>query len=277
MQACWGLGAMGAALLGCDSGNSHVRGPNADEIPATVAIEVAPTVLGFAFGKMRADATLPGFRIAKHPITVAQYSQCVAAGACKAAFEAAEIAYAGRCSTDFVPSPRPDIPGSPIIGRTAGLTDRALPMTCVSADQAIAYCEWQGGRLPNLAEWQLAARGPRVESHSWGSQQGDCSKHPGLNSPTAVDQRCGIGLQDFEIGKHPAGASPLGVEDVLLSAAELVASSPDAVQAPCRQGKACYVTGLTVSSIDISGPTIGDATVPAVSASFRCAFDGVRQ
>jgi hypothetical protein len=123
----------------------------------------------------------------------------------------------------------------------------------------------------------MAARGTVIARFAWASKTPDCGFHPGLQAAAGKDPRCATATAGFDVGKHAAGASQAGLEDVLLSSSEIVASSPNAVTGVCRSRSACYVTGFEPGAIDISGPTVTDGSVPAATASFRCAFAGGRQ
>lgn len=87
-----------------------------------------------------------------------------------------------------------------------------LPVTNVSAEQAEAFCEWLGGRLPTEIEWEAAVRGPEDRGYPlpWGSGE-------------ATSDRCRIfegELGPVPVAKLAAGASPLGLLNTIGNAAE---------------------------------------------------------
>lgn len=92
--------------------------------------------------------------------------------------------------------------------------EAAHPVTGVAFADAEAYCEWRGGRLPTLIEWEKAARGTDGRPYPWGDQfSAACcnGSEAGQNRLTPVTA-------------HEAGASPYGVLDMVGNASEIVDS-----------------------------------------------------
>ncbi|MDR3792164.1 MAG: SUMF1/EgtB/PvdO family nonheme iron enzyme, partial [Terracidiphilus sp.] len=80
------------------------------------------------------------------------------------------------------------------------------PVTWVSLDDARAYAEWAGKRLPHEWEWQLAAQGLDGRAYPWGNFW------QSANVPTPVTARTMTAPDPVDA--HPQGASPYGVIDM---------------------------------------------------------------
>jgi serine/threonine protein kinase len=93
------------------------------------------------------EVYLDAFYIDKYEVTVAEYRRC---------------GEAGKCSTQNL------TPYDSCNWNKAGRTNH--PINCVDWNQAQAYCEWAGKRLPTEAEWEKAARGTDGRVYPWGNE-----------------------------------------------------------------------------------------------------------
>jgi hypothetical protein len=133
-----------------------------------------------------------GFFAAKTPVTNAQYARFVAE--------------TGHVPPDHWRGKRPP----------AGLASH--PVVYVSWDDAVAYAEWAGGRLPTEIEWEKAARGYDGREYPWGEwTEGRCNS-----------EEAGIG-KTSPVGRFsPNGDSIYGLQDAAGNVWEWTASEWEA-------------------------------------------------
>jgi sulfatase modifying factor 1 len=95
----------------------------------------------------------------------------------------------------------------------AGARD-GFPLNCVSWYVALAFCIWDGGRLPTEAEWERASAGGDEERlYPWGSQAPDFSVHAVANC--RGDGVAGCAPSDLlAVGSRPGGKGKWGHEDL---------------------------------------------------------------
>src|SRR5688572_14077967 len=181
-----------------------------------LAIAAGPFEMGavwdsFAYDNERParSMTLPAFRIARLPVTNAEYARFVAEGGYERREFWSEEGWARRAeegwSCPLFWRRCEDAGGWEVQGMfETGVLDDAHPVTGVSWHEAEAYARFAGKRLPTEAEWEKAASwdepAGRKRRYAWGDEE-----------PTAA--LCNFDNRFWAttpVGSFPAGASPYG-------------------------------------------------------------------
>ncbi|MBZ0292580.1 MAG: SUMF1/EgtB/PvdO family nonheme iron enzyme [Anaerolineae bacterium] len=154
--------------------------------------------------------TADSFRIAKYPITHAQFMQ----------FIEADNGYANSVWWDFSPEARKwrSVHPAPLLNPEH--TDD-MPAVNICWYEAVAYCNWFSHEtgimitLPTETEWQLAAQGNSTRRYPWGDE---------YNETFCNTKECGI-RQITSVKRYVRGASPYGVYDMAGNVWEWCANS----------------------------------------------------
>jgi iron(II)-dependent oxidoreductase len=203
------------SLLGCISETvDDSQNEPAQEIPGMVYIPSGEFIMGssdkdvemflqlfiyrrpsrFANEQPQHTVYLDSFYIDKYEVTNARYGEFI-----KATGHSAPVYWNNELYNQ---------PEQPVIG--------------ITWEDARAYAEWAGKRLPTEAEWEKAARGTDGRIWPWGNEW-DAAKLNG-NDVGAIDGY----IYSSPVGSFPQGASPYGVHDMAGNAWEWIEDWYDA-------------------------------------------------
>jgi formylglycine-generating enzyme required for sulfatase activity len=195
------------------------------------------------------EVDLPAFEIDKFEVTNADFAQFVEATGHQTDAEKAGLSR---------------------IWRDAAEGKDNHPVVYVSWNDAVAYCEWVGKRLPTEAEWEKAARGTDGRIYAWGNDY-EASKLNGKDS----------GLRGtVAVGSFSGGASPYGAEDMAGNVWEWTADWYEAYpgssfQSPYYGGQYRVLRGggwfETAEFVRTTTRNATSDTAPNDDLGFRCA------
>lgn len=146
------------------------------------------------------------------PVTNGDYQRFLAEGGYEIPRWWSERGWAHRCEANLVAPQFWYADGGSWWRTRFGITEAVPPeepVTHVSFFEAQAYASWAGKRLPTEVEWEKAARFDPATGRSRRFPWGD-------EDPTPAHANLGQRhLQPAPAGSYPAGASPLGVHQLI--------------------------------------------------------------
>lgn len=131
-------------------------------------------------GRVEASCPIDAYQIGRFPVTMGQYRRFE-----EATGRTGRVDYGSRFHGDMMP----------VVG--------------IDYEDAVAFCEWGGVRLPTEKEWERAARGTDARRFPWGEQYPkDEQSHSGMN---LFDSQ---GPRTLPVDAKPHGVSPEGCYDM---------------------------------------------------------------
>jgi hypothetical protein len=193
-------------------------------------------------GPTTQHVAVPSFWIDALEVTVEAYRRCLTSGACTAPTTGA--------------------------GCTLGEGLETHPVTCVSADQARAFCTWSNKRLVRGDEFTAAAAGTAQRIYPWGAEPPAAERVNACGAecaPAGMYSAADGYIRTAPAGSFASGASPDGALDLAGNVAEWVEGG----LTPVARGGS--YADVDASSLAATHGQVGAA--PGPSIGFRCAAD----
>ncbi len=208
-----------------------VAGRNGHRLIAVAAGDYSIGARGHGSNPLR-TVTLAAFQIADAETTNAQFARFIAATGYRTDAERrgkAHVFHYGEKEWRWIETAgacwrRPRGPDGP--DAVKQLPEH--PVTCISAADAAAYCQWAGGRLPTQAEWEVAARAGSTALYPWG-RKFDPAKANTWNGVTHARNTMEDGWEfTAPVRSYPPNA--WGLHDVIGNVFEYVSDLPPRVK-----------------------------------------------
>lgn len=221
------------SLSACMSSVTLVEEPSSDQVSCSLGMVGVPAgefFMGCKHGEDRECMSLDepwrkadvekAFCIDKTEVTNEQYSKCVQAGDCQSIDDVQCAIFQKYIDRPVIRSIGGRLVDSIDVEGHEGVSWKSepippdflaasYPVVCVTWEEAKAYCEWAGKRLPTDTEWEKASRGTDGRLYPWGAEKPSCEY--------AVMHGGGAGCgreTTWPVGSKPAGASPYGALDM---------------------------------------------------------------
>lgn len=217
-------------------------------------------VAGAALAQPADRVDLPGFAIDRTEVTIAQFARFASAAGLVTRAERTGGGY------EYVGGWQQRIGWT---WRTPEGTEpptQQLPAVHLTQDEAQAYCQWAGGRLPSAAEWIGAAHTEQRTAPPPPWQKGKTYNYPTGDSP----QGANTSSPDAWPRAAPAGTTVAGVNGLLDMGANVWEWASDARGTERRTLGGSWWYGASQMRAEVNAWKEGDFT--AVYIGFRCVY-----